>query len=308
MRYNELKFEIASEHAQTACDIAAMLDVGGMYLEDYSDMLDCELIQQMDLIEQELLDKDRTKAVLHVYIAEHYNAAEAAAYMGERLSACNIPYVISYDSIDENDFRDCWKKYYKPLHIGKITIVPEWEEYTASEGEIILRIDPGMAFGTGNHETTSLCVSTLQDYVNENTSVLDVGCGSGILSIASLLLGSPDVFAVDIDPNAAKTALKNAALNCYPGKFESVAGNILSGEVCPGRKYEVIVANIVADIIIKFTPAALDLLTENGIFISSGIITERGEEVKEVIRANGFEIVAEYEKNGWNCFVARKLS
>ena len=308
MKYNDLKYNIASADGETACAIASMLDIGGLYLEDYSDMLDCEIVKNVGIIDESLLEKDKTVAVLHIYLSENISLPEACQYVEERFAACGIGFERTVGSIDEAEYSESWKQYYKPLHIGeKMVIVPEWEEYTPQDGEIIVKLDPGMAFGTGSHETTSLCVEMLEKNVKSGDRVLDVGCGSGILSITSLVLGAENVKAFDIDPNAVKVTGENAALNTFSGTLDAQTANILNDQSpIAGKKYNVIAANIVADIIIRLCGFIGDYLENDGVFITSGIITERRNDVLAAFQANGFSVIEEKEKRGWLCFVLKK--
>jgi len=307
MKYYELLIKIKSEDGEKASAIAAMLDIGGLYLEDYSDMMDCDLVKQIGLIDEELLAKDTTKATLHVYLPDNTSLDEASAYLEERFTSENISFELSYALIDEEEYANSWKKYYKPLKIGdKIVVCPVWENYDLKDGEIVLKIDPGMAFGTGTHETTSLCIEYLQKVVKTEDKILDVGCGSGILSITSLLCGASEALALDIDPNAVRVSYENAELNNFSGKFEAVCDNILDPESAirtklSGKKYNVIVANIVADIIIRLSDFIYDYLEEDGLFIVSGIITERENDVLNALNKNSFKVIDRSEKKGWVC-------
>ncbi len=311
MQYTELIIKIDIEHEDVATSIISMLDIGGIYTEDYSDMLDCPLVKNFALIDEELLKKDVTYALLHVYFAPHINMTAVIEYLTARFDAENIPMSIMSNTVKEDDYANSWKQYYKPLSIGNIAVVPEWEEYEKKENETVLRIDPGMAFGTGTHETTSLCIEEIQKYDIKGENVLDIGCGSGILSIASLLMGAKEVNAIDIDPNAVKVSHENASLNSYEGEFKAVTGNILSMDeaaknLVDGKKYKFILANIVADVIIRLSAFVGDLLTDDGLFIMSGIITERREEVLKALSDNGFKVTGEHEKGGWLCITAQK--
>jgi len=204
-----------------------------------------------------------------------------------------------------------WKKHYKPFKLGKVVIVPEWESYTQSPGDVIFRIDPGTAFGTGQHQTTQLSVHALQKWVSIGDAVLDVGCGSGILSIISLLLGAEEVCAIDIDPAGAITATrKNAELNPVDlSKIKILAGDVIS-DIDTRKKvgylsYNVVVANIVADVIIPLAEIAQSLAKPNGVFITSGIITERLNDVLDAFDAAGITVLEETELEGWHCIVGR---
>jgi ribosomal protein L11 methyltransferase len=219
--------------------------------------------------------------------------------------------VMREESADDKTWLDEWKKHFKPFKIGDIVVVPEWEEYSSPPGaeETIFRIDPGSAFGTGQHQTTRLCILALQEFMNTAPIVLDIGCGSGILSIIALLLGAEEVFACDIDPAGAIAATKNnAELNGINlQKLQIRSGDALSceelrEEICR-KKYEIIVANIVADVVIELVPFAKERLAQNGVFIASGIIDDRAEEVLEVFAKNKLQVLKKYELEGWFCIV-----
>ena len=308
MIYTEIRLTVPSSFGETACAIASMLDIGGLYLEDYSDMLDCEIVKNVGIIDEDLLRKDTSTAVLHIYLPEHISIPAAVEFLRERFVSEGVEFRCDIGSVDEKDYAESWKQYYKPLHIGdRIVIVPEWEKYEKREGELTVTLDPGMAFGTGSHETTSLCVEALQKAVKPGDRVLDIGCGSGILSVTSLVLGAESVSAFDIDPNAVKVTEENASLNVFSGTLSARTANILEDRTpVREKKYNVIVANIVADVIIKLCSFIGENLDENGVFITSGIITERRGDVIEAFEANGFEIIEEKEKRGWLCFCLKR--
>ena len=204
-----------------------------------------------------------------------------------------------------------WKKHFKPLHLGKVVVVPEWENYSPTPEETIFKIDPGSAFGTGQHQTTQLCIHALQKWISPEDIVLDIGCGSGILSIISLLLGAKDVCAIDIDPAGAIAATKkNAELNPIDtSKIKILAGDVLSevdtrAEVGLG-KYNLIVANIVADVIIPLAKIAREFAIPQGLFITSGIIAERLPEVITAFENAGITVLDQTEIEGWHCVVGR---
>lgn len=212
---------------------------------------------------------------------------------------------------DEEDWANQWKLYYKQQKIGeRLLICPSWEK-AEDDGRTVLYIDPGMAFGTGTHHTTRMCLQYLDDIVKKGDRMLDVGCGSGILSIAALLLGAKEAVALDVDPMAERIARENAELNHIPANIYTVmAGDILSDSAMQERiacqKYDVITANIVANVIIALCPLIPPLLADDGIFISSGIISERLEEVKAALAESGFDILDITRSEDWCAIKAKK--
>lgn len=303
--WTEIKVTVKSDDIETAANISNMTVPYGIYIEDYSDVVDKTLeIAHVDLISEELLEKDRTKGIIHIYISPEENPAEAVSFLEERLSAENIEHEITINECKTEDWINNWKKYWHPVPIGnRLLIKPAWEQVEDTHGRAVLNLEPGLAFGTGSHPTTRLCLEMLEDYINPASTVLDVGCGSGILSIAALLLGAKSAFGVDIDKLAVKTALANAKENGFePPVFNAVSGN-LSENV--SGKYSVIVANIVADVIMEFTPQAVEFLKDGGVFITGGIIDSRVEEVKTCFYEHGFDIVEHREAKGWNVFVCK---
>lgn len=209
------------------------------------------------------------------------------------------------DNVNEEDWANNWKKYYKPTKIGNsIVIKPEWEEYSPSEGDLVIHMDPGMAFGTGNHETTSMCIENLEKYVSEKSTVFDIGCGSGILGIVASKLGAKNVVGIDIDEMAVKVANENIQKNNVQDIMTAIAGN-MTDKIEEGAKADIVVANIIADIIMKMSGDVRKLLKDDGIFISSGIILAKVDEVLENLKDNGFEVVDVIKKGEWSCIVAK---
>jgi len=215
---------------------------------------------------------------------------------------------LSHEVVSDSDWLHEWKKYFHPIKIGKVLIVPEWDINTY-ENDVIFRIDPGSAFGTGQHATTMLCVKALEENLRANDSVLDIGCGSGILSIISLLLGARFALGCDIDPAAVEVTRKNLLLNTAdPSLLDVYVGDILTSselqKIVSQFKYNIITANIVADVIINLASLIPPLLSDNGLFITSGIIDERLPNVKDNLLKNGFTIIDETAHEGWCCLVA----
>ena len=212
-------------------------------------------------------------------------------------------------TVDEEDWANNWKQYYKPLNIGKrLLVLPSWEPQPDTD-RTVLKLDPGMAFGTGAHQTTRMCLEFLEKVVEPGDNVLDLGCGSGILSIAARLLGAKDAIAVDIDPIAEHIAYENAALNGIdPSHYHVFIGNILSDTALQQQirgQYPVVMANIVADVIIALAPLARTFCAPNGAFLVSGVIDERVEEVKAALAQNGFAVCTHSASDGWNAFLCR---
>lgn len=301
MNWTEITVKIPTEYTDTAAAIANMTVPYGIYIEDYSDLeAKAEEIAHIDLIDEELINKDRTEALIHIYISECDNAAEALAFLKERLTAENIPFSCGAEGVNDADWSENWKKYFHATEIGdKLAIVPSWEEYDNKENRKILHIDPGAAFGTGTHATTSLCLSMLENYVAEGSKMLDIGCGSGILSIASVLLGAETAVGVDIDAQSVKTAKENAELNNVSGKTEYIVGDLadkISG------KYNVICANIVADVVIRLLGDVRTFMEENAVLLVSGIIDARENDVLAAAEKHGFKVKEKQYKDNWCAF------
>ncbi len=305
-RWSDISVIIDPKDVETAGSIANMTVPYGIYIEDYSSLVEETLeIAHIDLIDEELLKKDRSKAVIHVYFNPDENPLEAVSFIKERLDSCGIEYDIRISDCRVEDWQNNWKQYFHPMPIGKkLLIRPLWENEFDAGDRKVLNIEPGLAFGTGSHPTTKLCLETLEDYVQEESTVLDIGCGSGILSIASLLLGAKSATGVDIDSLAVKTAVQNAKENGFgDGRIRFVQGD-LSEKV--SGKYNLIVANIVADIIIRFNEQVGAFLEDGGIYITGGIIEPREDDVLKSFEKNGFKVVERRENNGWLVFAVKK--
>ena len=301
--WTEVKITVNAKDVDIAGDIAQMVVPYGIYIEDYSNLEEEAMeIAHIDLIDEDLLAKDRTKAIVHVYISPEENPMEAVAFLRDRYTAENIWSEIDTMGCKEEDWINNWKKYFKPIKVGeKLLIRPTWEDEYDAEGRAVLHLEPGLAFGTGTHETTRLCMELLEKYLEDKDTVLDMGCGSGILSVAALLLGAESAVGVDIDPLAVKTAIENAEINSVGDKFEGICGNLT--EKVTG-KYNVVLANIVADIVILLSQDAPNFMYEDTVYIMSGIIDTREEDVLAAI-TDTFEIIERREEKGWVAMAAK---
>ena len=301
--WNELTVKVKTEDTARASDVCTVIADMGIYVEDYSDLENVVWnIAHVDLIEQELLERDRTHSLIHVYIKQEKDALDCVEFIKARLDAEGIEYETSIVGVNEEDWANNWKQYYHTQRIGKrIIVTPSWEEYTPAEGEVQMRLDPGMAFGTGTHDTTRLCLELLEEVVTPETRILDVGTGSGILSVGGVLLGAPSALGVDIDPVAVKVANENAEINEVTGKTEFVCGD-LTDKV--HGKFEIVTANIVADVIIRLLSTVKNYLLKGGVLIVSGIIDTRADEVENACHEAGFVTEKRLEHGGW---VAIKL-
>lgn len=303
MEWTEVTITVPADRVDVAGDIAQMVVPYGIYIEDYSNLeQEAWDIAHIDLIDEDLLKKDRTKALVHVYIDPKENPSEAVAFLSERYRAEGIDFTIDTGSCLEEDWINNWKKYFKPMPVGnRLLIRPTWEdEYDAGE-RAVLHLEPGVAFGTGTHETTRLCMELLEDYITPGSEMLDVGCGSGILSIAALLLGAKHAIGVDIDEAGVRTAIENARINGMEDRFTGIHGNLtdkVSGQ------FDVVAANIVADVIILLTNDIRQFLKPGAVYLISGIIDTREQDVLAAIEKD-FEILQRREEKGWVAMALR---
>lgn len=305
MDWTEITAKVPTDKTDEAAAIANMTVPYGIYIEDYTNLeADAEEIAHIDLIDEELVNKDRTHSVIHMYIAESDNAVEAVSYLRERFSACGIENEINCVLVDDTDWNENWKKYFKAFEVGeRLAVCPSWEQYDNRENRTVISLDPGAAFGTGTHATTSLCLEVLENNVTESTTVLDIGTGSGILAIAANLLGAKSAIGVDIDAQSVKTAVQNAEINGVSDKTEFTVGDLadkISG------KYNIVCANIVADVVMRLFDNVADYMKDDGILIVSGIIDIRADEVEKSATEHGFKIEKSLTREEWHCYVLTK--
>lgn len=281
--------------------VASFVSDSGFYTEDYSELeSDCQQITGAQLIDEKLLAMDKNVATVHIYIEPAEDAAAKTERLRALLDADGVKYELVTDKIDEDFWSEAWKKNYKPTHVGEhIVIVPCWEDYEAKKDDIILTLDPGMAFGTGTHESTRLCLKMLERYTRAGAKMLDVGTGSGILAIGALKLGAASARAFDIDDVAVKMSRRNIALNGFEDRFEVARGG-LSEQF--GGGFDIITANIVSDVIISIMPQVKKLLAAGGVFITSGIIDKYADNVAAAAEKNGLNIRLREDDDNWVSF------
>lgn len=308
----EIKVKTTTEAIEAVSNIFYEAGVAGVVIEDPKIYL-----RQKDQSEWDYLDipegLDFEVAQVTGYLPEDSSLAERTQVIKERIN--QLPNYgldigkgeIAVTTISEDNWGEAWKKYYKPTHIGKnIVIKPSWEEYKPkTDEEVVIELDPGMAFGTGTHETTMLCLEILEEYIKTGYTVIDVGCGSGILSIACGKLGAKKVLAIDKDENAVKVANENIKRNNLDKCVKAIKGDKLQGI---DFKADIIVANIIADVVIDITKDAGFCLKEGGFFISSGIIKDRKLSVIEALEKNGFDVIQQFEKGEWVALVSAQAS
>ena len=264
--------------------------------------------QYWDYVDDELMEQMKGVSRIKFYVTDD---ADGQKQLAQYLKGIDLPYTSV--RLREYDWAHSWQKYYRPLAIGKtIYIVPEWERDTAQipEGCTSILMNPGLTFGTGSHASTQLCLEGIEEFIVPGKSVLDLGCGSGILAIAALRLGASHATGVDIDPKAVDVSYENAELNGIGrDRCRFLAGNVIADKSLVAElkelKAPLVLANIVADVIIPLAPVVPELLAEGGTFVCSGIIDKRGDEVAAALEKNGLKVIRRFEKNGWIALAAQ---
>ena len=276
-----------------------------LQIEDYSDidLASC----YGDLIDESILNADKTIASVSVYLPGDRPCNDELAFLRERLATAGLAdrATVDLNGVNEEDWANAWRAYYKPLHIGeRMVIVPAWEEYEPKENELVVTMDPGMAFGTGSHETTRLVIGLLEKYTKPGCRMLDVGCGSGILAICASKLGAAECRAYDIDPVAVRVANENIEKSGQKGITCQVSD--LLRDVDGTRPYDLITANIVSDIIIRMAPDVGRFMHAGTVLLVSGIILSRSDDVVEALEKNGLCIVERAVDNDWCAMAVMK--
>ena len=322
MQWLKITIYTTSEGIEPICGRLYNLGITGTEIEDYDDFTEFleNNKQYWDYVDDELVESKKGETKVICYLTDNADGLEMFSEIKSSLAQLKDfdqtgefgRLFVEQNSLNEEDWANNWKKYFHPLEIGEnILVCPEWEVKEDTD-RMVFKINPGMTFGTGSHHTTKLCIEKLEKIIKPGFDMADLGCGSGILSVISLMLGAKHATAVDIDSNAVNIAYENAERNNVDkNTYRVIAGNILSEDgpnnIIADRKYDVVCANIVADVIIAMLPFALDILKDDGTFITSGIILDRGEDVKRALSHNGFEIIEQSVSGEWMCLVCRKV-
>lgn len=302
MNYTEVTIEC--KNTDEVCDKLTAMGIDGFVIEtedDFKAFLENNR-QYWDYVDENLEESYRGVSRVKFYVEDNDEGAALLGRVGEQFRITTAP-------VCDADWENNWKQYYEPIEIGeRLLVVPEWID-CSEEGRVPLRLDPGLLFGTGSHATTRMCLAALEKYAGAGVRALDLGCGSGILGIGALVLGSEHCTACDIDPKAPDTVMENAALNGIGGdKMQVYAGDIIGDAKLRkllGSGYDVVLANIVSDVIIPLAPFVRGFMAPGGVFVTSGIIDGREDEAAAALRAAGLEIVAHHHEEEWHCFECR---
>lgn len=314
MNWTEVNIFTATEGIDPVCGCLLGIGVTGFVIRDAKDFEEflADKTGNWDYIDDDLMNLRDCETCVTVYLPDDSQGADMLSALRSEMSALaardeNKAFgrlTVELANVCEEDWANNWKQYFKPLTVGeKLVIKPSWEEYGEKDGRTVLEIDPASSFGTGQHNTTQLCLELIEKNLRDGDRVLDLGCGSGILSIAAVLLGAEEVAAVDISQNSVETAKENASKNNIPEeKYTAYCGDIISDRGLVekiGGGFDIIAANIVADVLIAMSSIFEKFLKKGGTLILSGIITERADEVIEAVKSNGYTMVELREKDGW---------
>lgn len=322
MNWIKVSVDTAADGVEPLCGRLYDRGVTGVEIEDERDFEDFLRNNRAhwDYVDHNLAENIKGKSRVKFYLTDDEEGRETLAAVRRELDEIKRSrtrgvfgsLAVSLEKISEEDWANNWKQYFKPIKIGeKILVKPIWEETDNPEGRIVFETDPGMSFGSGQHETTRLCAEAIERFLKKGGSVLDIGCGSGILSIISLLLGAKNAVALDSDPMAVKIARQNARFNKIPdGQYAAVCADILGDaplrEKLAEEKFSVVAANIVADVIIPLADYVPDFMAEGGVFIASGIIEGRLDGVLDALEKNGLTRLDIRKENDWYCVVSKR--
>ena len=314
MNWIEVNIFTATAGIEAVCGCLLTIGITGFVIKDSKDFVDFleDKNGNWDYIDDDPMGLKDCETCVTVYLADNSQGADMLAAIRSEMSALKLRdeenafgrLEVELSNVKEEDWANNWKQYFKPLTVGeKLVIKPSWEDYSGNDERIILEIDPASSFGTGQHNTTQLCLELIEKNLKDNDRILDLGCGSGILSIAGMLLGADSATAIDIDQNSVNIALENACKNNIPSeKYKGHCGNIINDESLRdkiGNGYDIIFANIVADVLIAMGPLFKTFVKKDGIIIISGIIIERCDEVMQAMEDNGYKRIELRDSNGW---------
>lgn len=307
MKWTQVKVSGNIKDKDEICAVMTMVDQGLM-IEDYSDVTEGLNAMYGELLDESIINADKERVAVSVFISEEKNYAEAVTFLRDRFSLLGLEVVTEVIGVDEDDWADAWKQYYKPVKCGKnIVIVPLWEKYDAKDSDVIIKMDPGMAFGTGTHETTRLCLSMMEKHMKPDMTVMDMGTGSGILAIYAAKIGAEKIDAYDIDPVAVRVAKENFKENNVEDKIYCAVSDLMQNADKTREKYDFVCANIVADIVIRLSECMGDYVKAGGLCAVSGIIEPQAERVKKAVSDKGFVLIDEMKENDWCAFVFKRL-
>ena len=296
--WTQIKVTVPLRELDALVAVMSMIN-NNLMIEDYSDIDTNLKTCYGDLIDEKILNANKDIASVSVFIPSDRSYMDDLAYIRQRCGELDLHAEVELVGVNEEDWANSWKQYYKPIKIGeKIVICPAWERYTPAAGEIVIRMDPGMAFGTGTHETTRLVIRLLEKYTKEGQRMLDVGTGTGILAICASRLGAEICRAYDIDPTAVRVARENIKDSGLTN-VTCDQSDLLKQVSLEGGQYDLVCANIVADIIIRMTPDVGKYMKDDAVLLASGIIAERCDDVIACFEANGFKIVEVLTDNDW---------